>query len=86
MTNLQPLTWVRLLVWVAIGLILYFSYGMRHSKLNTLIPTSNSSLLQPGTNITAYSAGQSTDSSYGTPATSARPSIEKLDEEIKSHN
>ncbi|XP_067124167.1 cationic amino acid transporter 4-like [Centruroides vittatus] len=86
MTNLQLLTWVRLLVWVAIGLILYFSYGMRHSKLNTLIPTSNSSLLQPGTNITAYCAGQSTDSSYGTPATSARPSIEKLEEEMKSHN
>ena len=26
--------WMRLLVWLVIGLVLYFSYGQRHSKLN----------------------------------------------------
>ncbi|NMO00187.1 amino acid permease [Gordonia sp. TBRC 11910] len=31
MLNLTALTWIRFVVWMVIGVIVYFSYGMRHS-------------------------------------------------------
>jgi APA family basic amino acid/polyamine antiporter len=33
MVSLPWRTWERLLIWLAIGLVLYFSYGIRHSRL-----------------------------------------------------
>ena len=33
MAGLPPATWLRLAVWLAIGLVLYFSYGRHHSRL-----------------------------------------------------
>jgi APA family basic amino acid/polyamine antiporter len=34
MLGLPAETWLRLLIWLAIGLMIYFGYSIRHSKLN----------------------------------------------------
>ncbi|KAF8793457.1 cationic amino acid transporter 4-like [Argiope bruennichi] len=44
--NLQAATWLRLLIWVAVGLSMYLSYGLGHSKLDATSP--KSTLLKPG--------------------------------------
>ncbi|HEU5261897.1 MAG TPA: amino acid permease C-terminal domain-containing protein [Gemmatimonadales bacterium] len=33
MVSLPWRTWQRLLIWLAVGLVLYFAYGYRNSKL-----------------------------------------------------
>ena len=33
MINLSVLTWIRFLAWLAVGFIVYFAYGYRHSRL-----------------------------------------------------
>ncbi len=39
MAALPLTTWIRLIVWFAIGMVLYFSYGVRRSKLAQPVPT-----------------------------------------------
>ncbi|WP_426507507.1 amino acid permease [Dactylosporangium sp. McL0621] len=34
MLNLPVVTWVRFLIWMAVGLVVYFGYGMRRAKLS----------------------------------------------------
>jgi APA family basic amino acid/polyamine antiporter len=33
MYSLPPDTWARLAIWLVIGLVIYFAYGKRNSKL-----------------------------------------------------
>ena len=35
MISLPLRTWMRLLIWFVIGMLLYFAYGVRHSRLAT---------------------------------------------------
>jgi APA family basic amino acid/polyamine antiporter len=39
MLNLDVLTWVRFAVWLALGLLIYFGYGRKHSRLATATGT-----------------------------------------------
>jgi APA family basic amino acid/polyamine antiporter len=38
MISLPMITWIRLFVWLAIGLVLYFSYGKNHSRVQLGLP------------------------------------------------
>jgi APA family basic amino acid/polyamine antiporter len=39
MTQLPMVTWIRFVVWLLIGGVIYWGYGSRHSRLNTEAPT-----------------------------------------------
>jgi APA family basic amino acid/polyamine antiporter len=37
MSGLKALTWIRLVVWLVIGMVIYFTYGIKHSKVRTAL-------------------------------------------------
>ena len=39
MAGLNGLTWVRLIVWLVIGMIIYFTYGVKHSHVRNSLPS-----------------------------------------------
>jgi len=41
MLNLTALTWIRFLIWMAIGVVIYFLYGRRHSLLGKRLSESS---------------------------------------------
>jgi APA family basic amino acid/polyamine antiporter len=41
MLNLTALTWIRFLIWMAIGVVIYFLYGYRHSVLGNREPAAS---------------------------------------------
>jgi APA family basic amino acid/polyamine antiporter len=38
MASLNGVTWIRLFVWLVIGLVIYFTYGIKHSKVRNTLP------------------------------------------------
>jgi len=41
MTFLPGVTWIRFVVWTALGVAIYFGYSMRRSRLNRLATSPN---------------------------------------------
>jgi APA family basic amino acid/polyamine antiporter len=39
MLSLPVMTWIRFVVWLGIGLVIYFLYSMRHSKIRSGVDT-----------------------------------------------
>ncbi|XP_037031589.1 cationic amino acid transporter 4 [Bradysia coprophila] len=56
MVHLSVLTWLRLLVWLIIGMLVYFFYGIHHSKEGTLGTSYSMLLTTNDTNKSYWSA------------------------------
>jgi APA family basic amino acid/polyamine antiporter len=47
MLSLPVMTWIRFVVWLGIGLVIYFLYSVRHSKLRRGIDTGDTEDIPP---------------------------------------
>ncbi|KAA0197675.1 hypothetical protein HAZT_HAZT003712 [Hyalella azteca] len=78
--HLNPMTWVRFIVWMTIGLLLYFCYGIHHSRQTA--PLSSYTTLLP------QDPGSSASPSSASPAeagpSAAKPSSDASDITMKS--
>ena len=39
MASLNGVTWIRLVVWLILGMIIYFTYGIKHSRVQKGVTT-----------------------------------------------
>jgi cationic amino acid transporter 4 len=62
MIHLSVLTWIRFFIWIAIGMLVYFLYGIHHSKQGEYLSTSYS--LMTSTEATK-NWGSTTGGSFG---------------------
>ena len=46
---LPPTSWVRFFLWLLVGLVVYFAYGYRHSRLRSM--SASGSLAPPGGSV-----------------------------------
>lgn len=58
MVHLSALTWIRFFIWMVLGMLMYFCYGIHHSRESTL-GTSYSMLLDAGNSGAGMSASSS---------------------------
>jgi len=64
MIKLDILTWVRFSIWIAIGLAIFLSYGIRHSRLRQREQRNNSIAMMRDCSNSALLGGQE-NSKYG---------------------
>jgi len=38
MASLPLSTWIRLIVWLVIGMVIYFTYSVKHSRVQNAVP------------------------------------------------
>jgi APA family basic amino acid/polyamine antiporter len=60
MTNLAVETWIFFAIWLVFGIVIYFSYGQRHSRLNEKFAEARSAV--NGTPVTARDTDSEADS------------------------
>lgn len=74
MVHLSALTWIRFFIWMVLGMLMYFCYGIHHSRESTL-GTSYSMLLDAGTGCGGGGGG---NSGAGMSATTSKSRIGRI--------
>ncbi|KAK8725318.1 hypothetical protein OTU49_010813 [Cherax quadricarinatus] len=85
MVHLNPMTWIRFIVWMVIGLLVYFIYGQHHSREGEPISSYSTLLTEPTpAGNTVFGAVQHTLSHVTSKITSAtaEDKIPIVDEEV----